>query len=267
MKPVARLLSTDKDDNQAGFIENIYNQSYNYNETYANELYRNLQLSGLNTTTNTTLPTTSGASATANATSNTTANATSNTTGNTSNTTTASYPGGSGCLSTDGSVIEVSSANLYIMPEIIGASYGVGAGLYLIECLAVWALADRLSDYFKNFGICFKLLGGILKLFPLLVGLLHYMIFFLIIAQFYFLIGISDCKHAAVIDSEGYVIVGGPWNSAYSVNIVTLIFWMLLHCVYPTVKNRCCYIDSFRYTPMDPDRNTCLNCLCVDFAP
>jgi len=266
----ARIL-TQKPLSQPSFLPLAYSPQYNPNSDTPNQdsiiIHENTlaiqEFNRIIQTTNTTNTTATNTTATNTTATNTTAT---NTTATNATTTPLLAGFNYGCLSANSS-IESSSVKIWLMPEIIGAFYGVSAGLLLITTLGMFCYGDKLSTYFKSFAWYHKAWCFLVKTFPIVVTVVHYVIFILIIVQFYFLLGKEDCKNASILDdTTGEPSTGTPYSAAITTNLVTIVFWILLHCVYPNIKHRM-YIDPFIYTPVDPDRNPVIDIVLVKLGP
>jgi len=144
------------------------------------------------------------------------------------------------------------SITLTTFPLLIGIFYAINAGLCLLTFLEACYFDDKVSKEYSNFGIFWKCFGACLRVFPLIMTLLHLIVLIFILVQFYFIFGNDDCDTAIHVE-DTKLIEGKMHDESIPVNFVTLGIWIIIHIIGPQIR-RCIFIEPFIYSPVDDGR-------------
>eukprot|EP00347_Sterkiella_histriomuscorum_P012281 403369191 len=162
-------------------------------------------------------------------------------------------------------VASVLDLQLTTVPGVLVGFYATEVALNSIIFLLLLYFGRLLPRDFAKMGRIMNCSGALLKIFPKLIILLHYVIIILIlvvIGQ----VGSGTCKNSQIINKEGL-----PEKTKLHENGIVLIsiispLWILMH-FGGTVIRSMLYVDPFLLDPYDPKGNRFYRILCQTCGP
>jgi hypothetical protein len=137
----------------------------------------------------------------------------------------------------------------------------------LLSSIGLRCFSNMLPERFANLGWCWGCFGCFVRNNSKLMRLFHSTILILIITQFILIFGNSDCKEAVHFDATSLKSnVGEMWRESQVYNFVTLVFWGVLHCVFPCLKKKLAQ-EAFIYEPYDADEGNFKYFCCTFVGP
>ena len=118
---------------------------------------------------------------------------------------------------------------------------------------------------FAKMGRILNCSGALLKIFPKLIILLHYIILILIIVVIG-QVGSNNCKESARVGSNGLPEKTSMHDEGVILVSIISPIWLLMH-FGGTVVRSMLYVDPFLLDPYDPKGNKIYRILCQTCGP
>ncbi|CDW75200.1 UNKNOWN [Stylonychia lemnae] len=162
-------------------------------------------------------------------------------------------------------VTQVLDLQLTKIPSVLIGFYATLVALNSIIFLILLYFSKFLPRDFAKMGRILNCIGALLKIFPKLMILLHYIICILIlviIGQ----VGNGSCKNSYTIDSDGLPKETKMQSDGVILVLILSSLWILMHFGGSIVRSMI-YIDPFLADPYDPTANRFYRLICQTFGP
>lgn len=153
--------------------------------------------------------------------------------------------------------------NVSSIVGIMAILYGVELGLVAVAWLFLFRLSNLEVTKFAKPGIINRCMGCLSKLIPFLIVIVHYVLLVLIVVLFILLFLLRTCywTYKAGDSTTG----NGLMKNASLYAIVSLIGWVLLHCIGGGCYRRNVTFDAYFYTPSV--ENKCCRWFLINCGP
>ncbi|KAL4466722.1 hypothetical protein ABPG74_010319 [Tetrahymena malaccensis] len=178
---------------------------------------------------------------------------------------TISDPSTTGGAST--TTTKTSSIQLAVIPIVITIMYSIIIFLTLMGLLCIRKFEAMDPDRFRKLGCCLGTCGLYVRNLKLLINFLHWVIALVIIIQFIFIFGTSDCTkavHYSLDYPQGQI--GKMYDDSKILNYATGGCWFFFHFICPCFK-KCIHEQAYIYEPLDSDKSILKLIFCDIFGP
>jgi hypothetical protein len=131
------------------------------------------------------------------------------------------------------------------LQEAVGALYVVIMFFSIIESLSIRFMSDMVPEEFLHLNKLTQTFGFISKNLPYFIASLHYAVFVLILVIWGY-IGTTSCFYSVNIKPGEYSYWNRMFMDTWIMNLVTSIFWLLLHYVGAIIRE-IFYKEPFMY--------------------
>jgi hypothetical protein len=166
--------------------------------------------------------------------------------------------------------VPVESVNsLSSLQEGVGILYLIILIFSTLMACFVNYLMNLIPDDFLRLSKISQLFGGLCKLFPLAINILHLVIIILLIVEWGF-IGGKNCEYSIPISFQNNGFFNNNTSRYYSdsktLSTVSTVFWVLLHYVGACIRHMS-YVEPFMYTREVENENICSKILLKMLGP